>query len=263
MATTVRSAARPFRDLYYTRIATTGLSFFLFGLGGVLLGAIVVPLLLIVPGGRAARQRRVRRMIRLAFRFFIGFMNRTGAISYAFEGAERLGRPGQLIIANHPSLIDIVLLLAFTPGTGCVVKRAAWRNPSMVVAVAGAGYVPNAPTDRMIERASALLESGESLIMFPEGTRTVPGRAAFFHRGAASVAVRAARCVTPVFIRVEPPHLSKAVPWYRVPAVRPHYLLRVGPDIDPGPFRSRPGPIASRALQQHLLATYALEAPPN
>ncbi len=263
MALPVRTAARPFRDLYYVRLVTTGLGFMLFGVGGTLLGFVVVPLLLAVPGGSAARRKRVRRMIRFAFRIFVGFMHHSGAISYSFAGAERLGRPGQLIVANHPSLIDIVLLIAFTPGAGCVVKRAAWRNPAMVFVVSAAGYVPNAPTHRMIERATALLTAGECLIMFPEGTRTVPDRAVHFHRGAASVALRAARVVTPVFIRVEPPSLTKTMPWYRLPNPRAHFALHVGRDIDPAAFRHGPPPIASRAFNEHLAATYAAEAAAN
>jgi 1-acyl-sn-glycerol-3-phosphate acyltransferase len=263
MALPVRTAARPFRDLYYVRLVTTGLSFLLFGVGGTLLGVLVVPILLAVPGGSAARRKRIRRMIRLAFRFFVGFMNQTGGISYSFVGAERLGRAGQLIVANHPSLIDIVLLIGFTPDAGCVVKRAAWRNPAMVIVVSTAGYVPNEPTDLMIERATALLSAGESLIMFPEGTRTVPDRAAHFHRGAASVALRAARVVTPVFISVEPPSLGKAMRWYQLPNPRAHFALRVGSDIDPEEIRNGPAPIASRAFNEHLAAIYAAEAAGN
>jgi 1-acyl-sn-glycerol-3-phosphate acyltransferase len=263
MVPPVRTAARPFRDLYYVRLVTTGLGFLLFGLGGTLLGIVVVPLLLVVPGSQATRRKRVRKMIQLAFRFFAGFMHHSGAISFSFAGAERLGRPGQLIVANHPSLIDIVLMIAFTRDACCVVKREAWRNPAMVISVSAAGYVPNAPTDLMIERAAAVLSAGECLIMFPEGTRTVPHRAMHFHRGAASVALRAASVVTPVFICVEPPSLTKFMPWYRLPVPRAHFALRVGRDIDPVAYRSGPLPIASRALNELLVATYAAEGPGN
>jgi 1-acyl-sn-glycerol-3-phosphate acyltransferase len=248
---------RRIRDLYYLRVVTTGLSFLFFGVFGIILGILVVPLLLAIPGGKMARRARARRLIRLAFRALVGFMNQTGAISYRFAGSAALGRPGQLVIANHPSLIDIVLLIAFVPNAACVVKRAAWRNLSMVMAVRAAGYVANSPTEWMIEQASALLESGECLIMFPEGTRTVPDRPAHFHRGAASLALRAARVVTPVFIDVRPSHLSKAVPWYRVPATRPHYSLSVGADIDPAPYRDRPAPVASRTLNAYFKSCYA------
>jgi 1-acyl-sn-glycerol-3-phosphate acyltransferase len=248
---------RPIRDLYFLRVVSTGLSFLLFGVVGTLLGIVGVPLLLAIPGSTAARRSRVRRMIRLAFRALVGFMNQTGAISYRFSGVELLGNTGQLVIANHPSLIDIVLLIAFVPDAACVVKRAAWRNPSMVLAVHGAGYIANAPTETMIEQASALLDTGECLIMFPEGTRTVPDQPAYFHRGAASVAIRAARVVTPVFIDVRPAHLSKAVPWYKVPLTRPHYSLSVGADIDPLPYRDAPPPVASRTLNAYFKSCYA------
>ncbi len=98
--------------------------------------------------------------------------------------------------------------------------------------------------------------------MFPEGTRTIPHQAPHFHRGAASVALRAANVVTPVSIRVQPPHLSKSVPWFRVPAVRPHYSIRVGADINPA-LRDRPAPIASRALNEFLKSAYASVVPPT
>jgi 1-acyl-sn-glycerol-3-phosphate acyltransferase len=251
--------ARPIRDLYYLRVGATGISFLLFGVFGVLLGILVVPLLLLLPGNAQARQARIRALIRLAFRSFVGFMNQSGGISYAVAGAEKLGRPGQLVIANHPSLIDIVLLIAFVPGACCVVKRAAWRNPSMMIAVHAAGYIPNSPPDRMIESAAMLLAEGQCVIMFPEGTRTIPYQTPHFHRGAASIAVRAARTITPVFIDVRPAHLSKRVPWYRVPVTRPHYSIRVGADIDPLAYRDRPAPIASRALNELFKSTYATE----
>ena len=179
--------------LYYLRVVTTGFSFLLFGVVGTILGIVFVPLLLVTAGiGQSARQVRVRHMIRLAFRSLVGFMNQTGRSVTSSPASSRSDGAGQLVIANHPSLIDIVLLVAFVPGAACVVKRAAWRNPSMVLAVRAAGFVPNAPTDAMIERAATLLSAGECLIMFPEGTRTVPYRPAHFHRGAASVALRAA-----------------------------------------------------------------------
>jgi 1-acyl-sn-glycerol-3-phosphate acyltransferase len=40
--------------------------------------------------------------------------------------------------------------------------------------------------------------------MFPEGTRSRPGQPLVFQRGAANVAVRAARVATPVYIHCDP-----------------------------------------------------------
>lgn len=239
------------------RLFGTATSFALFGLGGVLLGAIVFPLLRLLPGSPAARRSRARAIVRGSFRLFIGYMSRMGVISYEISGGERLGRPGQLIVANHPSLIDVVFLIALTPDAGCVVKGALFRNPFTRGAVREAGYCSNATTAEMIEASEAALGQGQALIVFPEGTRSRPGRPMEFHRGAASIAVKAARVVTPVFIRVSPTTLTKAEPWYHIPYRRPHWQLRVGDDLDPGtePRCSAP-PVASRRFNEVLLDVF-------
>ena len=172
------------------------------------------------------------------------------------SGVEKLGRPGQLIVANHPSLIDVVFLLAFTRGANCVVKQALWRNPLTRSAVTLAEFITNHPTAAMIETSAAALRSGETLIMFPEGTRTTPGKTPVFHRGAANVALRAARIVTPVYIRCEPTTLTKAEPWYRIPLRRPRFSLIVGEDLDLEGYRGRPLPLASRQFNDALHAQF-------
>jgi hypothetical protein len=58
--------------------------------------------------------------------------------------------------------------------------------------------------------------------------------------------------VTPVYIRVEPTTLTKAEPWYRIPARRPHFTLVVGEDVDLQPHRAAPLPVASRGLNERL-----------
>ena len=112
----------------------------------------------------------------------------------------------------------------------------------------------------MIEQASEALREGQSVIIFPEGTRTTPGQALQFQRGAASIAVRAAAVVTPVFIRCEPTTLAKNMPWYRIPPRRVRIQLpgRCRTSIRQ-PFRGAPAPLASRAFNEHLLKVFESE----
>ena len=85
------------------------------------------------------------------------------------------------------------------------------------------------------------------------GTRTQPGQAPAFHRGAAAIALRGAKIVTPVIIKVSPTTLTKAEPWYRIPHRRVHFSFRVGADIDPQTFAAQgPAPQASRKLNDYL-----------
>ena len=250
------------RDAYYWRLFVTGFCFAMFGLAGLVLGLTVFPVLALLPGGSRRHGRRARSVLQYAMRTFVWLMTGMGGMTYEYRGAEKLGRPGQLIVANHPSLIDVIFLIGFTPAAVCVVKAAMWRNPFTRLPVTAAGYVSNATTATMIEGAAEALAAGESVIMFPEGTRTTPGEAMRFHRGAASVAIRAAQVVTPVYIRCEPTAgLVKGLPWYRIPDRRVHLTLEVGEDIDVAPFRSagQQPPAASRAFNDHLLRTFEQE----
>ena len=248
------------QDRYHWRLVATGLCFVIFGVSCLLLGLIVFPLLQLLPARSGTRRLRVRHTLGAALRWFARVMRAFGVLAYELAGIERLGRPGQIILANHPTLIDVVFLLGFAPSSSCIVKQALWDNVVTRAPLLAAGYVSNAPTERMIEDATAALRQGQSVIIFPEGTRTVPGQPLHFHRGAAAIAIRAATVVTPVFIRCTPPTLSKSEPWYRIPARRARLSLHVGADIDPGPYRCRAaGPIAARQLNEYLLKVFTTE----
>ncbi len=247
------------RQTYLWRIFVTGTCFVLFGLSGLILGLFVLLSTLFLPGGHGRRRASTRALVQRAFRLFVDTMAVLGGVSYEFIGTERLGRSGQLIIANHPTLVDVVFIVAFTPAPACVVKAAIFSNPFTRWVVQAAGYIRNSPTHIMIEQAILALRSGDSLIMFPEGTRTRPRQPRHFHRGAASVAVQAATVLTPVYISVDQPLLDKSQPWYRVPRRRPHLSLRVGEDIDLAKYRDMPPPRASRQLNAWLVAHYEAE----
>lgn len=238
---------------YVWRLMATALSFSLFGIGGVLLRVLIFPLLALLPGDALSRRTRARSVVSKTFYLFVRFMYRSGVLTYEVEGIERLGQPEQLVIANHPSLIDVVVLIAFIRDANCVVKQSLWDNPSMRGPLRAAHYISNSGSMDMLDEAAGALQGGQTLVIFPEGTRTTPGHSPEFHRGAAAIALRGARIVTPVVISVTPTTLTKAEPWYSIPSRRFHIRLRVGEDIDPQQFNAMgPPPIASRKLNDFL-----------
>ncbi len=171
------------RDAYYWRLIATAASFVLFGLGGLCLRLLVFPLLAWWPGDAQAHRLRARRTVGRLFWFFIRFMARTGVLTYQIDGAERLGRPGQMIIANHPSLIDVVFLIGLVRDANCVVKQSLWDNPFTRGPLHSTQYISNDGSMDMLDAASDALQEGQTLIVFPEGTRTQPGQVPAFHRG--------------------------------------------------------------------------------
>jgi 1-acyl-sn-glycerol-3-phosphate acyltransferase len=248
------------RNAYYWRLLATAASFALFGLGGLCLRLVIFPLLNCLPGDAQAHRRRARQMVSRCFWLFVRFMARSGVLTYDIQGAEKLGRPGQMIIANHPSLIDVVFLIGLVPQANCVVKQSLWENPFTRGPLRSTEYISNDGSMDMLDSAAESLKSGQTLIIFPEGTRTLPGQAPAFHRGAAAIALRGAKILTPVIIKVSPSTLTKVEPWYRIPKRRVHFSFRVGADIDPQTFSAQgPAPQASRKLNDYLHSYFIKE----
>lgn len=205
----------------------TGIAFSAFGVGGTLLSFTLFPVIRLCTPDRAVAQQRINRALRGTLALFIWFMKQLGLMTYELHGLERLARPGLLIVANHPTLIDVVFMLSLIPDAGCVVKRALWRNPALRWPVIWAGYIPNSDGAALIEDCVRMLHGGRSLLVFPEGTRSVPGRPLELKRGAAQVALASRADILPVSIVCDTPFLTKDSVWYRVPPRRPHYTIRV------------------------------------
>lgn len=214
------------------RILATGFCFILFGLGGLAIAGIAMPLLLLIPD-RLRRQQLARALVHHGFRLHVALMCLTGAIGCIIHGREKLQRGGLLILANHPSLIDVVMLISAVRRPDCIVKAALWRNPFTWGPVRATGFISNASGPDMVEAAIASIKSGNNLVIFPEGTRTVPGQKRPFQRGAANIACRGNLAITPVIIRCAETFLTKGQPWYKVPPRKPVFELTVLDDLPP------------------------------
>lgn len=212
------------------RLIATALSFALFGAGAVIVSLSVLLPLALFCRPTALRQRLGRTCVASGFRALLSILALLRVFKFELDrdGLAQLSADGGLVVANHPTLIDVVVLLAYIEQGNCVVKSAVWRNPILSWAVRLAGYVPNGNAEDLLQACEASLRDGETLILFPEATRTTPGRSPTLRRGAANVALRADAVVHIVHFRCDPPLLSKHDPWYRVPERRPRFAAYVG-----------------------------------
>jgi 1-acyl-sn-glycerol-3-phosphate acyltransferase len=248
------------------RIVATGFCFALFGLGGLIILCGVFPLLRLLVWQRKRRQALARDIVCLGFRLFCKVMTTTGVISYEVRGLEKLQRRGLLVVANHPSLIDVVMLISLLRQPDCVVKAAAWRNPFMIGPVSLCGFIRNQDGPQLIDDCIASVSRGSNLVIFPEGTRTridalLQRKINPLQRGAANIAVRGRLPLTPVVITVTEPMLTKQQPWYRAPLRRPHFVLNVHDDMDPMslvPADTAPT-LMARVVTEHLSDLFTRE----
>lgn len=212
----------------YWRIIATGICFSLFGIGALCLTFVIFPTLTFTAKNAKQREIRVQLIIQRSFLLFCKTMHYSRAIKYQFDGAELLREDHNcLIVANHPSLIDYVLIASQLPQCDCIVKAALWHNPFIRGIVRAAGYIPNREPEVFLDDCSEKLNSGNILLVFPEGTRTTPGVQSKLQRGAAQIAVRSESDVRIVHISVAPSFLTKEAKWYEVPDVRPFFHVQV------------------------------------
>lgn len=197
---------------------------------------------------------RVQRAVSASMRVFVWLMKSLGLLTWEVRGLEKLRPRGQFVVANHPTLIDVVFLVGFMPEVDCIVKQALWRNVFLRWPVSWAGYISNETGEGLIAACAAALREGRSLVVFPEGTRTRPGEPLSLQRGAAQIALAAGCDFRPVTITCEPITLTKGNAWYRVPHRRPHWILTVGETLRVGDLATpgEPPPLAARHVTQAL-----------
>jgi len=241
------------------RIVATGSAFALFGIAGLVLAVSAFPIMRRLSGSPRERERRVQLLIHRCFRAFMAYMHLVGLSEIRVQGMDRLREAGaHLLVANHPTLLDVVVMGSLMPQLDCVVKREAWSNPFMRGVVAAAGYIPNDFGEPLVDRCVERLEQGGSLLIFPEGTRSPEGGLGPFQRGAAHTALRSGRPLLPVSIRCDPPTLMRGQKWYDVPPRRMQFSIEVGELIAPPTLTAgAPRGVAARRMIAELRDFFA------
>ncbi|MBJ7550337.1 lysophospholipid acyltransferase family protein [Marinomonas ostreistagni] len=230
----------------------TAFSFFVFGVGGITLSIVAFPILRCLPVTAVRRAFLAKRLIHLIFRFYIEMMRFLGVLTYQTKHLERLHN-AKLVLANHPSLIDVVFLIALIPNANCVVKGKLTRNIFTRGPIKMAGYIINEENENVIELAREAIAEHDALIVFPEGTRSVPNEPITLKRGASQIALRVPADITPVIIQSFPSTLTKQDRWYQIPKTRVHFTLEVKPVISVQPYISDMRlPVAARRLSSDL-----------
>ena len=241
------------------RVFATGLSFTLFGIGGLILSLFYFPLIGFLFKSEVQKKQIVRSSLSLGFRVFMYFMHYVGVLYFHKKKIEILrNEKSCILIANHPTLIDVIAIIAYCPNACCVVKQELWQNFFLKGVVQNAGYVTNIDSTNLLEKCKQAIENGDVLIIFPEGTRTKPGQPTVFQRGAAYIALNLNCPVRCVEIQCQPLTLTKGLPWYQVPERRTDYTIEVKDQINPQECLTEgtSRPLAARKMTRLFLSQY-------
>ncbi len=210
------------------RIVRTGMAFAAFGIMSLILALTTMPVIHLLPGSRRSKEARSQRAVHRTVRYFFGLTSILRILKIRCTGKEKLNRPGLLIVANHPTLLDAPLLMSLMPEMDCVVADRWFSHPFLGLSARGAGYIPNRDGPTLVEECAERLRSGHSLIIFPEGTRSPANGLGPFARGAAHIALRAGCDLVPVTLTCVPATLYRGKAWWDVPDRRFVLTLHVG-----------------------------------
>ena len=152
-------------------------------------------------------------LLQKAFIIFVGYLKVTRFVVIDDSALKKLSnyQSGVIIAPNHIALWDAVFLIAHIPESVCIMKGSILRNPVLGGGARLAGYIPNDSTGQMLRAATQRIHQGETLLIFPEGTRTKQAAKWVnpFQGVTALIAKRTGAPVVPVYIRSDNRFLEK------------------------------------------------------
>ena len=189
----------------------TVLLFLLFFIGCIFL-RVLIAVLYLVPVRKSSKQRLVCRLIQITCK---GILLLATAVKkeHINKANERFQHPA-IIIANHQSFIDILVLLSLSSKILMVTNHWVWHSPFFGAIIRyvdfyyiGEGY------ELYMERMRKKVKEGYSIAIFPEGTRTYNGKMKRFHKGAFYLAETLQLDILPILLYGNNKIIAKAQPF--------------------------------------------------
>jgi len=175
-----------------------------------------------------------RQVISRAYRACWALASASGVLVLDADCLDSLrNERGVIFVANHPTMLDALLLVARLPRSACIMKADLMRNVFLGAGARLARYIRNDSARTMVRLAVDDLRHGGQLVIFPEGTRTVSSALNRFRPGVTLIAKRAQAPIQTVFIETDTPYLGKGWPIWRVPPLPIVVTLRLGERFAP------------------------------
>lgn len=152
------------------------------------------------------KARAFQRYNRLFYRFFFRILHNVAPRQHWEIDAAIGFLRGSVILCNHRSYLDPLLLIAYLHRATTIVKSVFFTIPIFGWVIRTSGYLPATATGpfaalmlTQMESLPAYLASGGNLFVFPEGTRSRDGRIAPLHQGALKIA---RQCRVPLHVLI-------------------------------------------------------------
>ena len=182
----------------FIRSCLTLLSFLIFGVGASVLNFTVVPL-----AKYFVKQEELlyfySNMVHKTWKFFVKLLCFIGLIRLDIKNLDKLVNvKNKIIVATHPSFIDVVILIALIPKTTCIVKESLVQNPIISNIVNTIFITNDTNLDDLKTQTKKMLDADFNLIVFPSGIRHRKNEFPKIKKGASTIALNARKNIIPI-----------------------------------------------------------------
>ena len=208
------------------------LVFTCFYLSGAFFGLLVLPLASLTTRDPLTRVRRNQWLVTGGFRLTLDFLRWFRIFSFNSRTVDpKLPAHPVIVLANHPTTIDVVAVLSVYRNASVVVKQKIWDDPLLRHVFRWCGHIAGGDGSmesniRLLDEVKQRLAQGFPVVIFPEGTRSPPNGLGVMFKGAFAVASTTQTDILPVVITATPPALHKAAPWHALPDQPVEYRVR-------------------------------------
>ena len=222
--------------------------FTLFGAGAGVISFLIFPYISITKP-KDKQKEAYSEVIRKSWSFFSWVMSVTGVLRIHVCDKEKFENlSGKIVVANHPTFIDVVILLSMIPKSTCLAKKETLLNPLFNNIVRSIFIINNIDLDTLKADTDKYLKEGFNIIIFPSGTRTKPGEDFKIHKGPAAIALNSGAEILPVKIKTDYPFLQKGQLFCDLGDRVINYTVETGEVINPADFNSFPEIKARNAI---------------
>lgn len=174
-----------------------------------------------------------------------------------------LSKPS-IMIANHSSMLDILLMAMLSPKVIIMVKDWVYYSPLFGFVVRNAGYVfSETGSEKSLDIIKERIAEGYSILIYPEGTRSPDGNMRRFHKGAFYLADELGLDITPVLIHGASYTLTKGEFYVKRGSLNLKFLPRIKADDENFGvgYKERTQKISAYFKEEHDKFTADMETP--
>jgi 1-acyl-sn-glycerol-3-phosphate acyltransferase len=242
------------RIAYVYRVIMKWFSFFIFGLGALFLTSAAFPLMYLCIHPVDKFKKYARFLVFVMMRILVVVMTGTRALKFDIEDPGAWRRlSSKIIVANHPSLLDVVMLISLIPNADCIVRAKLSRH--IVRGIVRQLYIPNSlPFEDLSRCCIKSLNEGNCIIIFPEGTRTPRSGPIKMKKGAARLSLLSGCGIIPVYIGGNDKYgLGKRDPWWGFNHTEKYiYRIRMQDELSPEKHAGLPVSLGVKHLNAEI-----------